>query len=510
MKFADVIIEELINIGIITDNSCVQSISFFPPPPYNQYDCSVRISCCDSISDRIRLHCSTFIDKCEAVGNYINIVFNLEGVLSRLHTYVFNETCQFGFEENKYTCLRVAIEHTSITPVYPINLATFRSSAIGEALKNLMLFWGACVNTHFFVEDLARQLDLLEYGFSKTGIELDELGEQEKVDHLLGRIFVLAYLESHPYSPAAEKLDDMFPYSRSAYLNSDLSDCAVFNQKEYLCERCMHGIKQTLVNTGIEIDYFDLESKFTNSIIPDAFKEPTIIQELLENSKKIPYYLRNCAYFSRMAGQYDHFFTVISDRQRATINDTLDALAENDNIHAIFFGDVLISDDDETNALDSIKEGTFHSVDQYISVMTDLYHVTSDVIIDALKYKILSTKLSKGCFIDDSNIDQYNEFFQMIQWLRSYVDNKTDCGLFVSSEDRTYIIQVVKRIIQFEEVFSKLQNDFSFHHLTDYVYTLYLELKTAASKCDAVNQNLIRSIVANILHISFKILDIKF
>lgn len=514
MRFTEAIVEELIKSGVISDNHCVQSITFFPPAPYSQYDCSVRVSQCGFLKDDIVLSDGGLIEAYFVIGNYINIVFNVERLINKLYNYVINRKCKYGFENNEYTGANVAIEHTSITPVYPINLATFRSSAVGEALKNLMLFWGANVNTHFFVEDLARQIDLLEYGFHKTNINLDQLEKNEKIDHLLGKIFVLAYLESHPYSPAVERLDEMFPFSRSTALDSIPPKDYHENDKEYLCNKCMDGIKQTLEDTGIEIDSFDLESTFTSGIILEAFKEPLIIQDLLQNSNRIPYYLRNCAYFSKMAGQYNQLFTVISDRQRATITDTLDALVNN-NIHAVFFGDVLVSDDDETNVLDSIKEGTFHSVDQYLTVMTKLYCVSKDVIIDALKYKILSTKLLKGCFIDDSNIDQYNDYFRMMMWLRSYIDNDYKPRnilylKYIKNEDRSCVIQIIKRIIQFEDVISKINNDFSFHHLTDYINTLYSDIKSASLKSKVVYIYLLREMIEDILQTSFKILDISF
>lgn len=510
MRFSDLIVDELIKGKIIDNRKSVQSVSLFPPSPYDNYDCSVRISSKCISKEKQMLIKNSFVYECHIVGNYLNILFDLDKLFSVLYSYVFDKSRKYGFERNKYTDSEIAVEHTSITPVYPINLATFRSSAIGEALKNLMLFWGAKVKTHFFVENLARQLELLDHGFRKANVNLEHLSKGEKIDHVLGSIFVLAYIESHPFSPATNKLKSMFPLSKVASLNNNVVENQE-NNKDYLCKKCMQGIKETLIATGIEIDCFDLESNFIDNIIPGAFKEPIVIQDLLDNAKKIPYYLRNCAYFSKMVSEYDYLFTIISDRQRATINDTLDALVENSNIYAVFFGDVLISDDDETNALDSIKEGIFHSVDQYISVMTNLYNVSPNVIIDALKFKILSTKLGKGCYIDDSSIDQYDGYFNMIGFFKRYADseNEQNCITCNDQEERTLIMQTIKRIIQFEDVVSKLQNDFSFHHLTEYIQVLYSDMVAASMKGHAIYFDKLKRTIMDIIKTSFRILDIQ-
>lgn len=512
MKFSDYIIDELIDGGVIPNTECVQSVSFAPPAPYDQYDCSVRISDRNLINNLVFLPLE-LISICRVVGNYINLQLNWNCLVDKLVSYIMKlDREPYGYFESKFKGKRISIEHTSITPVYPINLATFRSSVIGEALKNLFEFLGAKVQTHFFVEDLARQIELLNRGVEAIQNDLENLLSREKIDHVIGKIFAATYSKCKNNMLVTERLSTMFPNAGDVCFDKEIDNTSSLNnnKRRYLCEKCLMGHKETLQYTGIAIDSYDYESEFAYSFDEFALKEPGILYSLIAHSEKIPYYLRNCAYFAGMKSGCDEFYTVISDRQRASINDTLDALSSIDGINVVFFGDVLVSDDDEKNALDSIKEGTFHSVDQYIETMAKNYNRSHDLIVKALKFKLLSTKLSKGCYIDDTEFDQHDTFFKIFDFVEELKSGITENVSYDTKYDDT-VKPLCRKMIQFEDLIHKVVIEKSFNLLANYIEALYSEVKAYIETLDSVadlNANFRRAIV-KIFDTAYGILDIE-
>lgn len=512
MKFSDCIIDELISGGVIPTIECVQSISFAPPAPYDRYDCSVRINdrgligSFDLLSFELILECCT-------VGNYINLQLNWTGLADKLTSYIIEgDRESYGYFESKFKGKSISVEHTSITPVYPINLATFRSSVIGEAIKNMFEFLGAEVQTHFFVEDLARQIELLNKGVEATQVDLEHLPIGDKVDHLIGKLFAATYSKCKNNTLVMDRLSTMFPYAGDLCFDKEIDNSSMLgnDKRKYLCEKCLIGHKETLQHTGIEIDSYDYESEFAYDFDEVALKEPGILRSLIAHSEKIPYYLRNCAYFAGMKSGCDEFYTIISDRQRAAINDTLDALSSTEGINVVFFGDVLVSDDDEKNALDSIKEGTFHSVDQYIETMAKSYNRSRDCIVKALKFKLLSTRLSKGCYIDDTEFNQHDSFFAVLDFVQEIKLEKEQRASCDQGYDDT-VKPLCCKMIQFEDVIHKVAIEKCFNLLADYVETLYSEVKAyieISNSALCLDSKLGRAVV-KIFDTAFEILDIE-
>lgn len=512
MKFSDCIIDELISGGVIPAIECVQSISFAPPAPYDQYDCSVRINDRNLISDSASF-AFELISECCTVGNYINLQLNWTNLVDKLTSYITETDKEpYGYFESKFNGKNISVEHTSITPVYPINLATFRSSVIGEALKNMFEFLGAKVQTHFFVEDLARQIELLNRGVEATQVDLDSLPVGDKVDHLIGKLFAATYSKCKNNTLVMNRLSAMFPYAGDVCFEKEIDNSSLLDndKRKYLCEKCLIGHKETLQYTGIAIDSYDYESEFAYDFDEVALKEPGVLRTLIAHSEKIPYYLRNCAYFAGMKLGCDEFYTIISDRQRAAINDTLDALSSTEGINVVFFGDVLVSDDDEKNALDSIKEGAFHSVDQYIETMAKSYNRSRDCIVKALKFKLLSTRLSKGCYIDDTEFNQHDCFFAILDFVQDIKSGRNQSNSHKPEYDDT-VKPLCRKMIQFEDVIHKVAIEKCFNLLADYVESLYFEVKTYIEVSDDVlclDSKLGRAVVS-IFDTAFEILDIE-
>lgn len=506
MDFSKIVIDELIRLNVLPNENLVQNVTYFPPPPYDEFDCAVRLS--KRIEQDVgACGCSKLISQCKVVGNYLNISFHQEELVCVIVSFINGFTLSDG---SRYYGKKVAIEHTSITPVYPINLATYRSSVIGEVIKNLLILAGANVETHFFVEDMARQFELLKKGVASLENAEILLEKGDKIDHQIGRIFTTAYVadckeKDKPQPNAAQKMELMFPLSHPVTINS-LHESNKYTSKD-LCQLCLEGIKQTLDETGIVMACYDYESEnIDGGLDCSLFKNPEEIRTLFINSTRIPYYLRNCAYFACLLKNNDLFFTVISDRQRAVINDTLDIFSNTSKINILFFDDVIVNDG-ETEVIDSIKEGVFHSVDHYLKSSALLYGREDKYINRALKLKILSTKNNKACCIDDSKANQYNSYFELLDFYDNFISTNSSV-----LDESSYINDVIlnKHILQFAGVLSKTLNEMRFDYLTTFIFSLYDAIKSVCQRNEITIYNLaIFPAIKKVFDVAFEILDIK-
>jgi arginyl-tRNA synthetase len=82
---------------------------------------------------------------------------------------------------------RIIVEHTSINPAGPIHVGTARNSVLGDSLARLLKARGHNVKTHFYIDDVGRQIAVLAYGY-------DILGRPEpkgKADHWIGLVYAI-------------------------------------------------------------------------------------------------------------------------------------------------------------------------------------------------------------------------------------------------------------------------------------------------------------------------------
>jgi arginyl-tRNA synthetase len=82
---------------------------------------------------------------------------------------------------------RVIVEHTSINPAGPIHVGTARNSVLGDSISRLLKARGHGVATHFYVDDVGRQIAVLAYGYKV----LDRPRPRGKPDHWIGMIYAI-------------------------------------------------------------------------------------------------------------------------------------------------------------------------------------------------------------------------------------------------------------------------------------------------------------------------------
>jgi hypothetical protein len=258
--------------------------------------------------------------------------------------------------------LRIAVEHTSLVPVYPLNLATFRSSVLGEWLCRSLELLGHSVHPHHWVQDTARQLELVERTLGPRG--------SAKADHVVGFQFTCALHRAGPLaSDVGEEARHMFPLSRPT---SGIS--ASMGLGEDLVAEVCAAWDATFVASGVASPRFDIDSRVLGQMadgvlhdVREAIRRSDANMTPREAGSSASYLDRNVLYYRHLLDDHDRVFSVVSERQRSLAESAKAAALHltgrtEDSLEIRTFGDVLVD-----GALDSIRDLRFHSVDQILS-----------------------------------------------------------------------------------------------------------------------------------------------
>jgi arginyl-tRNA synthetase len=141
----------------------------------------------DQILEATNLEDTLLIDALKvAGGGYLNFYVNY-GKLAELALESAREldsTYGLVFEEK---AKHIIVEHTSINPAGPIHVGTARNSILGDSLNRILKARGHKVSTHFYIDDVGRQIAVLAYGYKVLG----RPKPRDKPDHWIGRIYAI-------------------------------------------------------------------------------------------------------------------------------------------------------------------------------------------------------------------------------------------------------------------------------------------------------------------------------
>jgi len=121
-----------------------------------------------------------------AGAGYINFYANYLA-LSSLAIESAKSDPSYGYVKAD-TSDKIIVEHTSANPAGPIHVGTARNSVVGDALKRMLKARGHEVATHFYVDDVGRQVAVVAYGYQMLG----QPRPTGKLDHWVGFIYAAA------------------------------------------------------------------------------------------------------------------------------------------------------------------------------------------------------------------------------------------------------------------------------------------------------------------------------
>ena len=141
---------------------------------------------------------------------------------------------------------KILVEHTSINPNASPHVGRARNALIGDSIVRILKFQGYKVETHYFVNDVGKQIAMLVLGSEgKKNIGFDDL--------LNIYIEVNKKIEENP---ELEK-DVLELLSRL-----EKGDKKIKNKFKKIVGICLKGQVKILSELGIRYDYFDFESRF--------------------------------------------------------------------------------------------------------------------------------------------------------------------------------------------------------------------------------------------------------
>lgn len=199
---------------------------------------------------------------------YIGSVESVNGYINFHADYSFLEdTINVVLEEDEdYGSLSlggdVLIEHTSANPDGPLHVGHIRNSIIGDTLKRIMEKAGIDVTTHFYVNDMGRQVALTIIGIEKFGLE-----EKKKKDHAVAD----AYIGINRYmSENEDEKEEIEKKIEDLMMNYERGKEEVIPLFNMVVDTALEGIRETLENLNVKHEEYVRESKFIRNGFVDS------------------------------------------------------------------------------------------------------------------------------------------------------------------------------------------------------------------------------------------------
>ena len=180
-----------------------------------------------------------FLEKVEAQGPYLNFFIARKLFCESVLKDILKK--DYFKKKNKG---KILIEHTSINPNASPHVGRARNAIIGDSLKRLFDFLGYKVETHYYVNDVSKQIAMMT--LNCTG--------KEKFSDLLKKYREIS--KRIKENPDLEK--DVF-----GILNKfEKGDKKISSKIKKIVNVAVEGQKKILSEFGIKFDYFDYESKY--------------------------------------------------------------------------------------------------------------------------------------------------------------------------------------------------------------------------------------------------------
>lgn len=184
------------------------------------------------------------IKRVEIKGAYLNFFLDETIIAQDTLKAIFREKDKFGSEKNKKQ--NILIEHTSINPNASPHIGRARNAFIGDFIVRLLKFQGYKTETHYFVNDVGKQIAMLV------------LGSEGKRNITFGNLLKL-YVEINKkieQDPELEK--EVFKLLKKL----EQGDENIKKRFREIVDICIKGQIRLFSELGIEYDKFDYESDY--------------------------------------------------------------------------------------------------------------------------------------------------------------------------------------------------------------------------------------------------------
>ncbi len=361
-----------------------------------------------------------FIEKTEVKGPYLNFFINKSYLTELTIKEILTKKDKYG-SSSTGKGKKALIEHTSINPNASPHIGRARNAIIGDSIVKILKFEGYKVETHYYVNDMGKQIAMLVLACK---------GKKPTFNQLL-----------QLYIDFNKKLENNKDLEKQVFeLLNKLENNNKKTLKEFkkVVDICIKGQVGILKEIGITYDYFDYESNFlkdTNKILNqlektgklsvddesrkvinlDGFNLPmeSNYLPLTRNDKTSLYLLRDLVYtiYKEKRGK-DRNIVILGEDQKLyfqqlkAILSLLDHKAP-ESIHYSFIllpsgkmstrrGEVVLLED----FMKEIKEKSLNELIKRHGKLKELDKISRIIAYGALKFTILRVSADKNITFD--------------------------------------------------------------------------------------------------------------
>ncbi|MFA5993092.1 MAG: arginine--tRNA ligase [Candidatus Pacearchaeota archaeon] len=190
------------------------------------------------------------IEKTEAKGPYVNFFLNKISLVEEVLKKALND--DFGkAKENQ----KILVEHTSINPNASPHVGRTRNSIIADSIVRILRFRGNKVETHYYVNDVSKQIAMLALVFKPNHKFADMLNNYISISKKVSE------------NPELEK--EIFDLLEK-FEKKDKKTIDLFRK---IVKICIEGQKEIFKKFGITFDFFDYESKYIGKASKDLIEK---------------------------------------------------------------------------------------------------------------------------------------------------------------------------------------------------------------------------------------------
>lgn len=428
---------ELIKNNIITKNDEIQDINFSPKFDNQKYDLAIRVNNC-SRENKKYYFIDVIIEECNVTGFYINIKYNFNKLFELLE-YSIKEDVLFNCRQKSAS---IIIEHTSLTPVYPINLSTFRSSVIGNALYNLFLTNGYTkLRASFFVDDKARNFELINKLFDPVFFEKNKFLNYNRWDNIIGELYITSVLYSKNKYNGDSRNSIKLMYPNSLITDKEMNDLIYgeeiknSNKKMYLY-KVLEGYDCFFDDYNINKLEYHFASSFSNSLLD-------------LNNDNGQYFKENYAYYDSLIKNNNIVISIVNKRHSQLLLN-VKKLINSDNLEFVFTEDICFLNNESIEYVDKISDVRFHSVDNYINLLKKNYPDKDDRFLkNALMFDILSYNVDKKITYNEDGYINFNSYEEIVKILNLKIET------YSILNKSKYETEIIEKILCYSSILNK-------------------------------------------------------
>lgn len=438
--------------------------------------------------------------KIESVGGFLNFTFEPKFVAQSLMNDL--RITQTEIAQNSGMLDKtVLFEHTSINPNASPHIGRARNALIADSLVRIFRFLGWKTDTHYFVNDVGKQIAMLVYATKDIkNVEFNDL--------------LQIYIDINEQAKTNPEIEQQVFEYLNKFENGDEQVIAEFNK---IVSTCIKGQTAIFDELGIKWDHFDYESKYihqhiTDQVLNELKKSPKLFEDengrlvldqrgedigieepmlvVTRQDKTSLYALRDICYsLDKARSGADRNILVLGEDQKVYFQQISAAmkLLGAEPAEVVHYSFVLLPDGKM-----STRQGTVVLLADFMSEITQksneiiqekrgISDIEKAKVVGygALKYSILKSSPEKNVLFDWANALNFNgdsSLYSQYNYARiQSILAKADCEY--STVDYSLLTQpseiaLIKQLYNFESMLHTAYRNLNPSILTNYVFSL--------------------------------------